>query len=125
MSHQGAPAAKPATCADIEALSDRFVGEILNGELYASPRPRLRHVQSTGWLNRRLGPPFHEGSGGPGGWWILVEPELHLGEDYLVPDLAAWRRERLRVVPDAPVSRLPRIGFARSFLLRRSASIAA
>jgi Uma2 family endonuclease len=97
----GARAGKAATYADIEGLSERFVGEILDGDLYASPRPRLRHVQSTAWLDRRLGPPFHEGSDGPGGWWILVEPEIHLGEDYLVPDLAGWRRERLPAIPDA------------------------
>lgn len=101
MSHQGVRAPRPATYADIEALSDRFVGEILDGELYASPRPRLRHSQATGWLDRRIGPPFHEGSGGPGGWWILIEPELRLGEDYVVPDLAGWRRERLPAIPDA------------------------
>jgi Uma2 family endonuclease len=100
MSSQGVRASKAATYADIEELPDRFVGEILAGELYASPRPRLRHAQATGWLDRRLGPPFHEGSGGPGGWWILIEPELRLGEDYVVPDLAGWRRERLPVVPD-------------------------
>jgi len=37
----------------------------------------------------------------PGGWWILFEPELHFGEDVLVPDLAGWRRERLPVLPNA------------------------
>jgi Uma2 family endonuclease len=44
--------------------------------------------------------PFDDGIDGPGGWWILIEPELHFGEDYVVPDLAGWRRERLPVVPD-------------------------
>jgi Uma2 family endonuclease len=48
-----------------------------------------------------LGSPFHRGRGGPGGWIILDEPELHLGADVLVPDLAGWRRERLPEVPDA------------------------
>ena len=102
MSQSGFRSAKHATHADLEALSDRYVGEILGGELYATPRPRLRHARATGWLDRRLGPPFDEGSGGPGGWWILIEPELHFGEDVVVPDLAGWRRERLPVVPDAP-----------------------
>ncbi len=37
-----------------------------------------------------------------GGWILLDEPELHLGADILVPDLAGWRRERLPHVPDAP-----------------------
>jgi Uma2 family endonuclease len=45
---------------------------------------------------------FDDGLGGPGGWSILAEPELHFGEDVVVPDLAAWRRERLSTVPDEP-----------------------
>ena len=44
--------------------------------------------------------PFDEGPGGPGGWWILDEPELHLGNQVVVPDLAGWRRERLPAVPE-------------------------
>jgi len=31
-------------------------------------------------VGRFLGPPFHVGDGGPGGWWILPEPEIYLGE---------------------------------------------
>jgi len=45
-------------------------------------------------------PPFHEGRGGPGDWWILDEPELHLGADVLVPDLAGWRKTRMPHRPD-------------------------
>jgi Uma2 family endonuclease len=97
---QAVRARKRATYADVEALPDHVVGEILAGDLYASPRPRFRHARAAGWLDRRLGPPFDEGSGGPGGWWIFIEPELHLGEDVVVPDLAGWRRERLPVFPD-------------------------
>jgi len=48
-----------------------------------------------------IGNPFHRGSGGPGGWWILGEPELHFGEQVVVPDLAGWRRERLPAMPAA------------------------
>jgi Uma2 family endonuclease len=48
-----------------------------------------------------LGPPYHgSGRGGPGGWWILDEPELHLDDDVLVPDLAGWRRTRLPTIPE-------------------------
>lgn len=43
----------------------------------------------------RLSGPFDEGRGGPGGWIILDEPELHLSEDVLLPDLAGWHRERM------------------------------
>lgn len=38
----------------------------------------------------------------PGGWWFLLEPELHVEDDVLVPDWAAWRRERMPVVPNVP-----------------------
>lgn len=102
MSHSRVPVPKPATYADVEALPDHVVGEILDGELYASPRPRLRHAMAATRLTGRLSPPFDDGKGGPGGWWLLMEPELHLGEDVVVPDLAGWRRERLPAVPDEP-----------------------
>ena len=32
----------------------------------------------------------------------MFEPELHLGQDILVPDLAGWRRERLPALPAEP-----------------------
>ncbi len=102
MSQTKARVPKRATYADVEALPDHVVGEILDGELYASPRPRLRHAMAATRLTGRLSPPFDDGRGGPGGWWLLIEPELHLGEDIVVPDLAGWRRERLPEVPDEP-----------------------
>jgi Uma2 family endonuclease len=98
----GEPAPRKATYADIEALPANMVGEILFGVLHAFPRPRLRHVRAATRLGARLGPPFDDGIGGPGGWVLLDEPELHFQEDVLVPDIAAWRRERLPELPDAP-----------------------
>lgn len=86
---------KPATYADLEALPPQFVGEISAGELYASPRPAYAHTRAASALGVRIGGPFDHGINGPGGWLILDEPELHLGDDVLVPDLAGWRRERL------------------------------
>jgi Uma2 family endonuclease len=100
MSHTSAGSRRSATYADLEALSDRYVGEILDGDLYATPRPRLRHAVTATRLTSRIALPFDEGTGGPGGWWILIEPELHLEADVVVPDLAGWKRERLPVVPD-------------------------
>lgn len=91
---------KPATYADLEALPEHQVGELLDGELYASPRPRVRHALTASMLTTQLGTSFARGLGGPGGWWLLVEPELHLGSDVLVPDLAGWRRERVPRLPD-------------------------
>ncbi len=52
-------------------------------------------------MSEELGPPFNRGRGGPGGWIILYVPELHLGLNVLVPDLAGWRRERMPELPDA------------------------
>ncbi len=93
---------KPATYADLEALPPNKVGELIAGELYASPRPASPHATAAFILAVELGGPFHRGRGGPGGWVLLGEPELHLGEDVLVPDLAGWRRERMPHIPRVP-----------------------
>jgi Uma2 family endonuclease len=93
------PLKKDATYADLYDVPEHFVAEIFDGELYASPRPALPHAHAASVLGAKLGQPFHRG--GPGGWVILDEPELHFGNDVLVPDLAGWRRERLPTVPAA------------------------
>lgn len=92
----------PATHADLEALPANVVGEILGGVLHAHPRPAIPHAQAATALGEELGPPFRRGRGGPGGWILLDEPELHLGADVLVPDLAGWRRARMPERPDTP-----------------------
>lgn len=84
-----------ATYEDIVALPEHLTGEIIGGTLYTSPRPAGRHVFVASELAIGLGGSFGPGRGGPGGWFILHEPELHLGVDVLVPDLAGWRSERL------------------------------
>lgn len=92
---------RPATYADLLKVPDHQVAEIVDGDLHTSPRPALRHAVSSSELGAELLSAFSRGRGGPGGWWILDEPELHLGPDILVPDLAGWRRERLASIPDA------------------------
>ena len=80
-----------------------MVAEIIDGELYASPRPASPHIRATTVLGGDLLGSFDRppgGEGAPGGWWILFEPELHLGRDVLVPDLAGWRRSRMPVLPN-------------------------
>jgi Uma2 family endonuclease len=89
------PALRAATYRDLFDLPENVVGEILAGEIYATPRPIVAHGVVSSNLGMDLGVPFGRGRGGPGGWWILDEPEVHLGGDVLVPDLAGWRRERL------------------------------
>jgi Uma2 family endonuclease len=96
-----------ATYDDLVALPDHMVAEIVDGRLHASPRPATPHALAASILGGILTAPFHEGIGGPGGWWILDEPELHLAADVLVPDLAGWRRERLPALPAAPAVELP------------------
>lgn len=82
------------------AVPDHQVAEILDGELHVSPRPAPRHALASSRLGGDIIGPFDAGRGGPGGWWILDEPELHLGDDVVVPDIAGWRRERLPRMPD-------------------------
>ncbi len=93
-------APRRATYADLLALPRNVVGELIGGELHTQPRPGGPHAAVASLLGMVLGNPFHRGSGGPGGWIILDEPELHLGADILVPDLAGWRRARMPEVPD-------------------------
>jgi Uma2 family endonuclease len=72
--------------------------ELVVGELILRPRPSAPHAAAASVLGAELGPPFHRGRGGPGGWIILDEPELHLGRDILVPDLAGWRRTTMPAI---------------------------
>lgn len=94
------PARKLATYEDLFDLPENLVGEIINGRLITCPRPAPRHARTHSSLGVRIGGPFDLGDGGPGGWWILDEPELHIAGDILVPDLAGWRRERMPRLPD-------------------------
>ena len=97
----GEPRKRAAGYEDVLAAPDHVVAEVVAGALYTTPRPAGAHAKAASTLGMDLGSPFQRGRGGPGGWWILYEPELHLGGDILVPDLAGWRRERLPSVPDA------------------------
>lgn len=95
-------APREATYADLEALPPNQVGQILFGVLHALPRPAPRHARAATALGEELGPPFNRGRGGPGGWILLDEPELHLARHVVVPDLAGWRRTRM---PELPVDK--------------------
>jgi Uma2 family endonuclease len=97
---KGPTISRRATYEDLCDVPDHKVAEILDGELIVTPRPAIRHAGASSGLGGHLWDPFQRGRGGPGGWWILDEPELHLGDDVAVPDLAGWRRHRLPVLPD-------------------------
>jgi Uma2 family endonuclease len=85
----------------LQALPEGLTGEILNGQLHAQPRPAGPHARAESVLQIEIGGPFDRGKGGPGGWWILMEPELHFVRDteVCVPDLAGWRRTRMAEIP--------------------------
>ena len=87
-------AVKRATYQDLFDLPPHVNGEIIDGIMHVSPRPALRHIGVATGIGEELGPPFRRGKGGPGGWIILDEPELHLVHDIVIPDLAGWRRSR-------------------------------
>jgi Uma2 family endonuclease len=90
----------PSVEAAFLAVPGTMVAEILDGELHTMPRPARPHTNTASMLGGELHGPFRRGIGGPGGWVILDEPEVHLGPkpDKIVPDLAGWRRARM---PDA------------------------
>ena len=88
-----------ATYQDVLDAPANMVAEIIGGTLHTHPRPSARHALAGSSLGYDLCGPFQFGRGGPGGWWIIDEPELHLGGEIVVPDLAGWRRETM---PDYP-----------------------
>ena len=98
---------RPATYQDVLDAPEHRVAEIVDGTLHTHPRPAMPHALASSALQSDLSNTFQFGRGGPGGWWIIFEPELHLGEDVLVPDLAGWRRERMPDYPDTAYVSLP------------------
>ena len=103
----GAPAHRPATYADLQAVPEHLVAEIIDGALETHPRPRPRHAVVAAELTAELVPPFGRGRGGPGGWIFMVEPELHLGTQVVVPDIAGRRRFRLPTEPETAFIETP------------------
>ncbi len=99
-----------ATYEDLLKLPEHLVGEIIDGELIATPRPASPHARASSIIGADLIVPFDRSPGGPGqppgGWWIVDEPELHFAQDVLVPDLAGWRRERMPKIPNVPAFEL-------------------
>jgi Uma2 family endonuclease len=93
------PARRQATYDDLLAVPSHLVAEVIHGTLVTQPRPAAPHARAASRLGIELGGPFDRGRGGPGGWILLDEPELHLRGHILVPDLAGWRRERMPKLP--------------------------
>lgn len=102
-----------ATYQDVLDAPAHRVAEIIDGTLYLSPRPALRPAFASGALARTLAAFVDRDRGEQGSspnrtqspsphsdWWIIREPELHLGEDVLAPDWVGWRRARMPTLPE-------------------------
>ena len=98
--HEHVPTRR-ATYHDVLDAPAHLVAEVIDGTLSTQPRPAMPHARASSVLGRRIGGPFDDDIAAPDGWWIIFEPELHLNENILAPDLAGWRRERM---PKYPVS---------------------
>ena len=97
----------PASYEDLCKVPSNQVAEIIAGRLVTHPRPAPRHAVASSALTMKVGSAFHHGNNGPGGWWIIDEPELHLGDHILVPDLAGWRRETMAKLPETAYFETP------------------
>jgi hypothetical protein len=96
-----------ATYADYAAVPRTEGAEIIDGHLHVFPRLSPRQLLATVELIAQFVGPFHHGRGGPGGWWILPAPEIHLvNEEPVFPTLAGWRRERMPSLPQDACFRL-------------------
>lgn len=97
----GAPAKRAATYEDLLKVPEHLVAEIIDGDLVTSPRPAYRHAAAASSLGADIHRAFgRKSGGGPGGWVILIEPEVHIVGQVLVPDIAGWRREQMPEIPD-------------------------
>lgn len=86
-----APSRRDLLYAEIEALPPHLKGQIIDGELIVQPRPAMRHADVATKLTAVLVMRYSLDETGPGGWKIVFEPELHLADDVLIPDIAGWR----------------------------------
>ena len=97
-----------ALWAELEALPEGIKGEIIHDTLYAQPRPFSRHQDIAGAITSDVRGAYQRGRGGPGGWWIIVEPGVRIApKEEFSPDVAGWRKERLPRIPDKAITLVP------------------
>ena len=95
-------AGQPSLYEKLLALPEGLTGEIINRQLRTQPRPAWPHGLAGSRLGADIEGPYGRGRGGPGGWWIIDEPEVHFALDVevLVPDIAGWRKQRMPSPPE-------------------------
>ncbi len=102
------PARKPVTYDDLRRVPEHLVAEIVDGELFTSPRPATPHAYAATQLGAVLINGFDGADeDGDARWWFLIEPELHFGADVVVPDIAGWRRTTLPRIPNVAAITVP------------------
>ncbi len=88
-----------ATYQDVMDAPPQMVAEIVDGTLYTNRRPAPIYTFASSYF----GPIIHSSFGyrysNPGEWWIIREPEIHLGEDIVVPNWTGFRLERMPEIP--------------------------
>lgn len=96
------PIKTSATYQDVLDAPPNMVAELIEGELYLNPRPTPRHSHAALRLASVLDGPFMKGEDGPGGWWIVLEPEVHFEDDAhaVVPDVGGWLKDDVPRFPD-------------------------
>ncbi len=98
-----APALRDTAIADFLAIpEDQRHHEIIDGELVRKAMPSGPHGRAQFRIATEIGGPYDRraGRGGPGGWIFATEVEIQLEPPNLFrPDVAGWRRERLRQLP--------------------------
>lgn len=100
------PADRPATYADLEAVPEHLVAEIIDGVLRTHHHGAPRSAAARTALSHELSQ-FQARPRNPGGWRILHLPELWFGDEVFVPDLCGWRVERLPILPDHHIATVP------------------
>lgn len=91
---------RPATYAHFEALPEHLVGEIIDGALVTRRPGRPANAMARSGLMFAMQSFRQSRKNADAEWHILHLPELHLAGSVVVPELAAWRVERLPSLPD-------------------------
>ncbi|MBA2543467.1 MAG: Uma2 family endonuclease [Deltaproteobacteria bacterium] len=85
-----------ASLADLAEVPEGHNGQLIDGVLYITSRPSIHHAIAITYLIGALHPFVRDRAKG---WVLLFEPALQFGSNFLIGDIAGWRRERLPTIP--------------------------
>lgn len=106
----GAAKPAPGTVAEWLAAPESSRLELIAGELLEKAAPTVEHGFVQAKVITSVASRFNRRPGGrfPGGWWIVSEVDVQLGDAGFRPDLCGWRRERVSQLPkERPVTLRP------------------